>query len=416
MKITYLHQYFCTPSMPGGTRSFEMGKRLVAMGHEVDVVTSWRDTDGRKDWFTTEEAGIKVHWLPVPYSNRMSFNQRIFSFIAFALRSARLASSLESDIVFATSTPLTIALPAVYAAKKRRVPMVFEVRDLWPEMPIAMGALKNPLLVRTARMLEAWSYRNASAVVALSQGMKQGIMKTGYPSSRIAVIPNGCDNAVFTYDPHSSREFLAARPWLRQKPLLIYAGTFGIVNGLNYVVALAQQLLLMGSNVNILLVGDGSERDKLVRLAVKCKVLDVNLFFEQNIAKADISSLFSAATASSSFFIDLPEMRINSANKFFDSLAAGKPILLNYGGWMHDLVVNYQCGIAAWRRPLEDVARELDLRLNDEAWLVSAGHSARNLAESYFDRDLLASQLERVLRAATHGSPVLASSIAPGFF
>ena len=171
------------PSMTGGTRSYEMARRLVEMGHEVNMVTSWREPDDRKHWFETSEAGIKVHWLPVPYSNRMGFYDRILAFLKFALRSSRLAAALDSDIVFATSTPLTIAIPAVFASYKRRVPMVFEVRDLWPEMPIAIGSLKNPFLVKAARFLEHWAYRHSSSVVALSPGMKSGVIRTGYPSA-----------------------------------------------------------------------------------------------------------------------------------------------------------------------------------------------------------------------------------------
>ena len=188
MKITYLHQYFNTPDIPGGTRSYEMARRLVAMGHEVNMLTTWRKEKeqwlprfpkNKSGWFETYEAGIKVHWLPVPYSNRMGFGERIRAFFQFALRGAQRAAALDADIVFATSTPLTIALPAVYAARRRKVPMVFEVRDLWPEMPIAMGALQSPLQIRAARALESWAYRNAAAVVALSRGMKQGVVDTG---------------------------------------------------------------------------------------------------------------------------------------------------------------------------------------------------------------------------------------------
>lgn len=121
--------------MPGGTRSYEMARRLVAMGHEVNMVTSWREPDGRKDWFTTEQSGIKVHWLPVRYSNCMPYNQRIASFFKFAFCATYKAASLPADVVFATSTPLTIALPGICASLFRRVPMVFEVRDLWPAIP-----------------------------------------------------------------------------------------------------------------------------------------------------------------------------------------------------------------------------------------------------------------------------------------
>ena len=402
--------------MPGGTRSYEMARRLVEMGHEVNMVTSWREPDGRQEWFETIEAGIKVHWLPVCYSNRMSFTSRLWAFLKFALSSSRRASLLQSDIVFATSTPLTIALPAVYASCIRNVPMVFEVRDLWPEMPIAIKALTNPFQISAARALEKWAYRNASSIVALSPGMKQGIIKLGYPKKRIAVIPNSCDNKEFAVNQAAAKSFREERPWLGSNPLLIYAGTFGRVNGVAYAVDLARELLHLGSAIRVLLIGDGAEREYVKQQALNAGVLNVNLFLEREVSKSQVTALFSAATISSSLFIDLPEMRVNSANKFFDALAAGKPIFLNYGGWMHDLVIANQCGITAWGRPIKDVARELDCRLNDSEWLARAGCSARKLAETYFDRDLLASQLERVLVSVVTGDAVRSSLIAPGLY
>lgn len=414
MKITYLHQYFNTPDMPGGTRSFEMARRLVAMGHEVNMVTSWRETDGRKGWFVTNEAGIKVHWLPLPYSNRMGFGERIRAFFQFALRSAQRAAALDADIVFATSTPLTIALPAFYAARRRKVPMVFEVRDLWPEMPIAMGVLQGPLQIRAAHALESWAYRHAAAVVALSPGMKQGVVDTGYPARQVAVIPNSSDNQEFAFDAEASQRFRAARPWLGDKPLLIYAGTFGRVNGVGYAVELAKALLVLDSDIRLLLVGDGAERNAVIQQAHDASVYEQNLFFESKMAKREIPEFFSAATMASNLVIDLPEARANSANKFFDTLASGKPIFLNHGGWMHDLVTAHICGIVAWGRSIEEVAQELHQRLHDPDWLKKAGAASRRLAETHFDRDVLAQQLEQVLVAAVDSNPESAETIAPG--
>ena len=416
MKIIYLHQYFNTPEMSGGTRSYEMARRLVAMGHEVNMVTSLRTKHSRREWFTTVEAGIKVHWLPVPYSNCMGFNERIRAFIKFALLSAQKAAKLDATIVFATSSPLTIALPAVYAAHRCKVPMVFEVRDLWPEMPIAIGALKNPMQIRAARTLESWAYQHSAAIVTLSPGMKQGVLRSGYQSSQIAVIPNSSDNQEFAFDSHEAKHFRDNRAWLGDRPLVIYAGTFGRVNGVGYAVELAKELLKLGSNIRVLLVGDGTEREAVIQLARDSGVFEKILFAEQPMSKRDIPVMFSACTVASNLVIDLPEAHANSANKFFDTLAAGKPIFLNHGGWMHDLVNQHDCGITAWGRSTQDAAFELHQKMNDPAWLYKAGVSAKRLAISYFDRDILAKQLEQVLVAAHAGKPELASKIAPGIY
>jgi glycosyltransferase involved in cell wall biosynthesis len=417
MKIIYIHQYFNTPEMSGGTRSYEIARRLVGTGHEVIMITSWRDHYTNKNWFQTEEAGIRVYWLPVRYSNNMGFLKRIFAFVNFAIKSSKLSATLAGDVVFATSTPLTIAIPAVLVSNKLKVPMVFEVRDLWPALPIAIGVIRNPILKELARKLERWAYRHSSAIVTLSPGMKLGVIASGYPENKIAVIPNGSDIIQFDYDAVAERHLRSKLPWLRvDRPLLVYAGTFGKINGVGYAVELAKSLKNIGSNVLILLVGDGSERQCIVDMAKDLGVFQDNIYIESPMPKSNMPALFSAASMTLSLFVDLPEMRANSANKFFDSLAAGKPVLLNYGGWMHDLVIERACGLPMWKVPMDIVAAELDQAMNDSAWLAQSGSSARQLAIDYFDRNKLACQFEKLLMSVQDGKPWLASTIAPGIY
>ncbi|MGP4865182.1 glycosyltransferase family 4 protein [Psychrobacter sp. T6-5] len=401
--------------MSGGTRSYEMAKRMVVAGHEVNMVTSFREkNDEHADWFTTNEAGIKVHWYPVPYSNDMSYSQRIKAFISFAYKAKKKAVSLSGDVVFATSTPLTIGLPAVMAARKLKIPMVFEVRDLWPEMPIAMGALKNRTLQRVAKRLENWTYQNSDAIVALSPGMKDGVVKTGYPSNKVAVIPNSSDNFEFTYNESDAEKFRTDRTWLGSRPLLVYAGTLGKVNGVDYIVKVAKELKNLNSNIRILLVGDGKEKNNIMKEAKDLGVFEQNVFFEAAMSKGDMPILFGAATMTSNLVIDLPEARANSANKFFDSLAASKPILINHGGWIYDLVKSHECGLAVWQQPVEVVAEQLHEKMNDKTWLAQAGLSARKLAEKEFDRDVLAAQLISILDLALQDKTDNVEIRAPG--
>lgn len=415
MKIIYLHQYFNTPEMSSGTRSYEMAKRMVAVGHEVHMVTSHREEkEEHNDWFTTDEAGIKVHWYPVPYSNHMTNSQRIKAFLAFAYKAKKKAVSLSGDVIFATSTPLTIAIPAVMTKRKLKIPMVFEVRDLWPEMPIAMGALKNPLLKIFARKLERWAYQNSAAVITLSPGMKEGVLKTGYPASQIAVIPNSSDNLEFIHNEEAAIKFRTDRVWLEDRPLLIYAGTFGKVNGVDYIVKVAKELKKINSNIRILLVGEGREKLDVITKAKEAGVFEENVFFEPAMAKKDMPVLFSAATMTSNLVLDIPEARANSANKFFDSLAASKPILLNHGGWMHDIVKSHDCGLAMWRQPIELVAAQLHRKMNNDEWLKQAAIAAKKLAVIEFDRDVLAEQLISVISTVTERKSVNASDITAG--
>ncbi|NYE24189.1 glycosyltransferase family 4 protein [Pigmentiphaga litoralis] len=400
MRIVYIHQYFNTLEMAGGTRSFEMARRLVARGHEVHVITSWRDPAEATDWFVTREEGIEVHWLPVTYSNHMGNRDRIKAFIRFASKASSRAMSIPSDVIFATSTPLTVAIPAIAASIRRRTPMVFEVRDLWPTLPIAIGALRNPLLKIAARLLEKTAYTRAAAVVALSPGMKDGVVQRNISPEKVVVIPNSCDN-----DDHANSEagglaFRADRPWLAHRPLLVYCGTFGKINGIHTLVEIAAELLRISPETRVLLVGAGQEETNLRTRARANGTLDRNLFIEPSIPKRDVPALLAASTMACSFFVDLPEMRANSANKFFDGLAASRPMVINHGGWMADLLSTTGAGLVVWQLSPREAARKIAAALHDAEWLANARQAAKRLATKDFDRDRLAGDLEQVLIAA----------------
>jgi len=395
VRICYLHQYFKTPSMSGGTRSFEMARRLVAAGHEVAMVTS--DPSPRADGGTriTREEGIEVHWIPVPYSNSMSYPRRVRAFLSFAMRAARVASAIPCDVVFATSTPLTIALPAARAASRHRVPLVFEVRDLWPALPVAMGALRNPLLRRAARRLERFAYARSTRVVALSPGMRVGIEAAGFPGDRIATIPNGADLELFARRPEEGRAFRREHGIPQDAVTVLYAGTFGRINGVEHLVQIARELS-GDPRVHFLLVGEGFERERVERAAAEAGVLGRTLTLLPALPKSEVRRAFWASEVATSLFIPLPEMEANSANKFFDGLSAGCCLAINYGGWHEQLLAEHDAG---FRLPRDPAAAAALLRewCGRPQRLEEAGRNARRLAEERFSRDRLAGELEGVL-------------------
>jgi glycosyltransferase involved in cell wall biosynthesis len=416
MKIIYLHQYFNTPQNSGGTRSYEFAKNLVKMGHEVEMITSWRKTQKNDDWFLTEESGIKVHWLPLKYSNHMKFLERLKVFMIFAWKSYFKAKNIEGDIIFASSTPLTIAIPAVFISKKKYIPLVFEVRDLWPDIPISMKILKNPILIFLAKLLEIFAYKNSTSIIVLSPEMKKKIISKKINLKKIAIIPNSSDLKEFEFDKKLALNFLHKRPWLKNRPLLLYAGAFGLVNDLSYVIRLAKALQEQKSDVRILLIGDGIEKRKLIEDAKKNDVFEKNLFFEKPIPKKDMQACLSAASITANFVIDIRENWSNSANKFFDGLAAGKPILLNHGGWMQDLVLKYECGLCMHGKKMEVVAKELDLAISNSRWLKSSGKASKNLAKKFFDRNIHTLQLEKILQLSINNKSNLVHEVTKDFY
>jgi len=401
LRIIYLHQYFNTPQMAGSTRSYEMARRLVDAGHEVHMVTSNRNSNENKNrqWYKTIESGIQVHWIQIPYSNNLRYNDRVKAFFKFAIKASTKAASLVGDVVFVTSTPLSIAIPGIFAAKLNRIPMVFEVRDLWPNLPIAVGAIKNYALIFAARQLEMFAYRSSTRIVALSPGMKEGIVATGYPSENVTIIPNSCNMELFDVSPELGFQFRSKYPWLDNRPLVVYAGTLGIINGVENLVSLAKAVGRIDPEVRFLIVGTGMEKEKVRETAKKLCVFEQNFFMMEKVPKIDIPKILCAADIATSFVINIRELWHNSANKFFDALASGTPVAINYGGWQADLLRKSGAGIVLDLNKMQmaRTAKNLVRKIRDKKWLKHASIKAKKLAHEEFSIDVLATKLEQVL-------------------
>jgi glycosyltransferase involved in cell wall biosynthesis len=400
VRIVYLHQHFTPPDVPAGSRPYEMALRFAAAGHEVHVVASSRTEVPMMVTRPTlpDPDGVTVHWIPVKYETRMGFARRVWAFVVFAVLAGWRARRLKADVVLASSTPLTIALPGVFA-KRRRAPMVFEVRDLWPEVPIAMGMLNNPVLRWAAFRLEQFAYRHADAVIALSPGMADGVVRSGVPVERVFVVPNACDNAQFDVPAEVGQAFRDGRSWLGNRPLITYVGTLGRANGVGYLARLAHEVAQIDPELRFLVVGDGPERVSVARLAAELGVLDRTFFMEGWIPKSSVPAVLSASDVSTSVFIPLEELEHNSANKFFDTLAAGRPVAVNYGGWHADLVRDHQAGVVLDPVDLAAAAQSLVTFVRSEKRIEAARRGARQLADGEFDRDRLTAVALDVLEA-----------------
>ena len=400
MRIVYIHQYYCNPGMAGGIRSYEQARRLVARGHTVHVITT-DITPGKRSlgWRRTEEDGVIVHWYSVPYSNEMSFARRIRAFAEFMVLATAKATGLAADLVFATSTPLTVAVPGVLAARLRRVPFVFEVRDLWPEVPIEMGALGNPVARRLAGALASFAYRNAEEVIALSPGMAAGV-RARRPATRTEVIPNAADLDLFAVDPEAVHRFRDEHRWLGDRPLIVYTGALGMVNGVDYLIRAARRMREIDPEVQTLIVGHGREWEDTRRLAAEHGLLDHTVRMWPKVPKAELPVILGAATMSTSFVRPIRALWDNSANKFFDALAAGRPIAVNYGGWQADLLTESGAGLVLDPYDADAAGERIARHVRDDVWLKEAGEAAHRLAVERFSRDLLFDRFQAVLHRA----------------
>lgn len=405
MKILYLHQYFNTPAMAGGTRSYEMARRLVAAGHEVHMITT--DTKATSNhvggWRVTNEHGINVHWVNVPYDNKMAFNQRLRAFVRFAWLCSRRSMEVGGDVVFATSTPLTIALPAIAASRRLRIPMVFEVRDLWPRVPIDLGIIRNPVLKWAATQLELLAYRNSARIVALAPGMKEAVVSTGYPADRVTVIPNGADLDIFGVGSECGQALRSSTPWLGNRPMLVYCGALGAVNGTEFLVRLAEQMRRLDPSVCFVVIGQGREEQSVRERAAKAGVLDDTFFMLGSMPKKDLPAWLSASSMALAFISGPRTLWSNATqNKFFDALAAGKPVACNFRGFQSIVAEEAGCGLILNDADPAGSARVLLDHVTNGSWLEKAGAQARKLAIDRFDRNRLAGDLLQTLEIAVH--------------
>lgn len=405
MRILYLHQYFTTPSGSGGTRSYEMARRWADAGHDIQIVTSRTDAQRASwKWERQQVGAFDVHAASVPYSNSLGFTARIRAFAQFAALAGPKAAALGGDVVLATSTPLTILIPGFYAARRLGIPLVFEVRDLWPTVPIAVGALRNPILKTLALQLERAGYRKAARIVLLSPDMVEHVIHSGGDADRIVVAPNACDVALFQDCRLGARRFLARHPELRRPRRVIYAGALGEINAVDYLADIARYAEPLAGDLDFIVAGDGRQRAAVEQHARAIGVLGRNFWMLPKMPKRDVVGLFGAAIAATSMFSDLPEMWANSANKFFDALAAGLPVIINYRGWQADLVRRERCGLVLPARDAKRAAIDLVDFLNDENRVARAGEAARSLADREFHRDVVSRQVLEALQAAVSGT------------
>jgi lipopolysaccharide/colanic/teichoic acid biosynthesis glycosyltransferase len=405
MHVLYFHQHFTTPDGSSGTRSYEISKRLLASGHRVSMVCgaaalsksglSGPFSNGRREGRVD---GIYVIELELPYSNYQSFLRRSLTFIRFAFRSVILALRLDYDIVFATSTPLTAALPGIAARWLRRKPFVFEVRDLWPELPRAMGVIRNPIVLLMMDWLEYVGYHSANFCIALSPGIAQGITRRGVPDG-VVVAPNGCDLDLFAPDAAQTPVEIPGLP--PDAFVAAFTGAHGVANGLDAVVDAAAELRKRGrTDIVFVFIGEGKEKSALIKRAQHENLRNC-LFVDPMPKKTLAQFLCRRANVGLMILANVPAFYYGtSPNKFFDYLASGLPVLVNYPGWMAEMVAAQSVGVVV--PPQDPVAFAEGLMRMADARAVTAemGLRGRSFAQREFSQTTLAQRCVSVMESA----------------
>ncbi len=378
-----LHQHLKIPETGGALRSYYLAKALVDAGIEVVFITGWNE----KKYEIRNVDGIQVHYLPVAYDNAFGFAARSTSFLRFAYKSYSIAKSIkEVSVCYAISVPLTIGLPAIWLKRDKKIPFVFEVGDLWPDAPIQLGFITNPLFKSFLYQLEKWIYRQADSVVALSEPIRSSILKK-MPGKKVHLIPNMADCEF--YFPTESKDIghWALGGAVSEKFVVAYIGATGVANGLDYFLECARNSAKANLPVHFILTGDGAQLEHLKKSAQRLALS--NITFTGLVSRAQVNEIMKVTDAIFVCYKNVPILETGSPNKYFDGLAAGKLIINNFGGWIKNEIEENKCGISLDPKHPTDFVKKIDPFLHERQLLIAYQTASRQLAEKKYSRSKL---------------------------
>ena len=410
MKIVYFHQYFSTPNGRAGIRSYYLAKKLVEEGHQVFVIclNDKRTDCGLKNKFLNKQRrgivdGINIIQLDINYSNSIDFFKRSFKFIKFSFKGIRLAFKINPNLIIASSTPLTVAIPGIILRYLKGTTFIFEVRDLWPKLPIAMGVIKNKIIINTLKLLEIIAYKSSDSIIALAPGIIKGIEEKKIKKSKIHLIPNIADLDLF----NPKTKILDKNPKLLKKYnssikktnlIAAFTGAHGLANGLENLLEVAKELKRMKrDDIKIIFIGEGALKNKLIN-DVKLFKLN-NCIFIDSISKKELAEILQESVHLGLMVLkNIPDFyNGTSPNKFFDYLACGLPVINNYPGWLSELIIKNELGFAIPPGDNKLFATKLIAIADNKNILLKMSKNCRSCAE-IFNKNSLINKFYSIIR------------------
>lgn len=392
MEIIYFYQYFSTPKGSWGTRVYEFAKKWVEDGHKVTVVTSvYSKSDLKANSFIENQIidGINIKIINIKIDNKQHFIRRVWSFLLYSLVSSFYAIRLKGDIVIASSGPISVGIPGLISKYLRNRKLVFETRDLWPEGAIELGLIKSNTVKKFAYWFENICYKSADFIVTLSPGMTSNI-KTRFKISYVDDVTNAANIELFsTHVMFNSRNLVP-------KSYAIYTGNIGVVNNSTWLFESARELKRMGrSDIQIVLIGEGQQREELETMALNDGV--ENFIRIGLMPKLELVGYIQNAFVSLVPLKGTPVLDTSSPNKFFESLAAGVPVIQNTNGWMKDFLIEHNVGFTLNPNDPTELARTLVRMKDNPLEVANMGKKCSLVAKKYFDKDFLAQKMLNIL-------------------
>lgn len=404
MRILYLSQYF--PPEIGATqnRAHEICTNLRDFGHSITVIAEVPNHPSgiikhdykNKLYKITQEDGLEVIRVWVKTSPVKNFLNRMLFYLSYminAILAGILLARQKYDLIYSTSPPLFVGGTALVLSRLKKIPFVFEVRDLWPESAVALGELTNPRSINLATRLEESCYQNSTKIIVVTNGIQEKLLDRGIPKEKIILIPNGSNVDNFCFKPEA-RKLLRKQLQLEDQFVLVYAGIFGLAQGLETIVN-AAELLKDIPDIHFLLIGDGPIKSNIQTLISELKLANITLLPSQ--PYAIIPDYISASDAAIVPLRKVDLFRGALPSKIFDAWACERPLLLCIDGEARLVLESSRGGIYVPPENPQLLSNSiLELKQNSESRL-QMGKNGRNFVEKYYSRKRLAIKLNTEL-------------------
>lgn len=405
MRILYLSQYFPPEVGATQTRAYEMAHALIEQGHSVTILTEFPNHPSgiiplsyRGKLYEKQNLdGIEVRRVFVLTSTRKSFGVRLGLYGSYAIGATIAGVLVERkpfDMIYATSPPLFSGAAGLAISYLRRIPFVFEVRDLWPESAIALGELRNATAIHWATQLELACYHRAQKIIVVSKGIRKNIVKRNIPEEKIALVENGANTELFHFHP-LERERLRSEFGYSDRFICIYAGILGLAQGLETILEAAR--LLKGDPVfHFILLGEGPKKADLMLLKEKLELSNVT--FMQEVPREEVPKLLSMADTA---VVPLKKRTVFQGaipSKMFDAWACELPVILSAEGEAQELLEKAQAGICVPPENPYEVAKALITLRNNSDERIRMGKRGREFTKQYYSRQALAQRLIHILQ------------------
>lgn len=383
MRILVVYPYFCTPKGSWSTRWYELALRWVNKGRQLSVITSaYEKSDMPKGFSSLNIEGIEVSVIPFADNNRSGAFWRFVNAAFFSLCASFKALTGKYDVLISSSGPISTLIPLLLAKKFRKKKVVFEIRDIWPEVPIQLGKLKHTLLKKAAFTLVESAYQHSDLVICCSPGQFDFI-KANYKTKVLHMVSNGADSRLF--EPALQTE---TPSWAKGKKILLHMGSLGFIHNAGYWLEVARYI--KDDSILFLYIGEGAERKEL---ELRVHELGIhNVRFLGLLPKQELYKWTGIAKASLFSTLPFSLQETCSPNKIYDSFAAHLPIIQTTKGWIFDLINTKGGGINVDVNQAETAAAQIEELLNNTDRLSILANEAFDLYRNNFNYDLLANQ------------------------